>query len=142
MSDWPKSEWKGGYAPPPTKCRVCKAGELMNGRHVCKACRSIQINRWRSLNTDRVWNARIQRKYGITHAEWKTMMDAQEGKCAICKESSDRKLHVDHCHESGRVRQLLCYHCNRGIGEFKDKPALLTAAIAYLKKHKSKCATT
>lgn len=57
----------------------------------------------------------------------------QSGKCLICNEIPKR-LVVDHCHTSGKVRGLLCDHCNTGLGRFKDSPELLMAAIRYLKK--------
>lgn len=70
------------------------------------------------------------------------MAEAQGGKCAICKSAGSGKLHVDHCHESGKVRQLLCNTCNGGLGLFKDNPELMRVAAQYVEKHKSKCATT
>ena len=60
---------------------------------------------------------------------------AQDGKCAICgKEPEDRRLAMDHCHATGRIRGLLCMHCNVGLGMFKDKKELLEQAIAYLSR--------
>lgn len=82
---------------------------------------------------------RIKRSYGITKAEWYEILEAQGGGCAICKGDgkcgpslSDRTFHVDHCHETGRVRGLLCAHCNRAIGLLKDDPDIALAAAEYL----------
>lgn len=60
---------------------------------------------------------------------------SQAGLCAICgKEPEDRRLAMDHCHATGRVRGLLCMHCNVGLGMFKDNKEVLEKAIAYLCK--------
>lgn len=73
--------------------------------------------------------------YGITLTEWETLLAAQGGRCAICDtdEPGGRgDWHVDHSHETGEVRGLLCHACNTGIGSLKDDPALLRAALTYL----------
>jgi hypothetical protein len=73
-------------------------------------------------------------KAGVCHAHHKFFTDKfndlQDGRCAICKEKTDLKL--DHGHESRILRGLLCHGCNVGLGHFRDNPALLEAAIAYL----------
>lgn len=83
----------------------------------------------------RVW--RLGNKYGITADEYTRMVAAQGGGCAICgaTECDDgRRLHVDHCHETGKVRGLLCAACNHGLGKFRDSPLLLRRAVEYLEK--------
>lgn len=73
--------------------------------------------------------------YGISDAEYTAMLDKQGGGCAICGKHEERKgyrLAVDHCHESGRVRGILCTNCNRGIGLFRDSTDLIERAIKYL----------
>lgn len=69
-------------------------------------------------------------KYNLTTAEVKEMETKQGGKCLICKRKL--KLHIDHCHEKGIVRGLLCFNCNTGLGMFKDNVVLLSNAINYL----------
>ncbi len=66
-----------------------------------------------------------------------SMWEAQNGLCAIGGEILERGkfTHVDHCHKTGRVRALLCHHCNMGIGHFKDNTEKLSAAIKYLEQH-------
>jgi len=85
--------------------------------------------RWRSLNYN----------YGLTREQYEVMVTAQEGKCAICRVDKPggkgKFFHVDHCHDSDRVRELLCHGCNTGLGAFKDDSELLRAAAAYLEKH-------
>lgn len=76
----------------------------------------------------------LKRRFGITSDEYDSMLESQGGVCAICGEAdpTGRRLAVDHNHETGEVRGLLCIRCNRGIGNFKDSPALLQAAAEYL----------
>lgn len=81
--------------------------------------------------------------YGITQEQHDALFEQQGGKCWICEEpetmpdgrsGKTRALAVDHCHETGAVRGLLCGRCNRGIGLLKDSPDLLGKAIQYLLK--------
>lgn len=77
------------------------------------------------------------KKYGITPDEYRRILNDQNEGCAICGSrdsgcSKRERLHVDHCHESGKVRGLLCTNCNQGIGKFKDEPERLRAAARYL----------
>jgi hypothetical protein len=58
------------------------------------------------------------------------MREAQGGLCKIC--GKEKRLVVDHCHETGQVRGMLCFSCNTGIGQLGDSVDMLKAAIAYL----------
>jgi hypothetical protein len=74
----------------------------------------------------------------MTLEQWDAMFEAQQGSCAICGEHQDnlkRRLAVDHDHETGKIRALLCQHCNQGLGHFRDNPARLINAASYLSKH-------
>lgn len=85
---------------------------------------------------DPIYRAKISlHKYGITPEQYNSMLQAQGGVCAICKLpcKTYERLGVDHCHETKKIRGLLCLECNRGIGALKDDPALLDAAAAYLR---------
>jgi Recombination endonuclease VII len=70
--------------------------------------------------------------YGITEDQFQTMLLVQCGKCAICQEVLDEKICVDHDHETGLVRGLLCDFCNTGLARFKEIPDLLRVAANYL----------
>ena len=92
---------------------------------------------WKERNPDKVLNKRYKERYGITYDQYKEMLKNQDHKCAICGvdelDSRDEKLCVDHDHDTGKVRMLLCHNCNCGLGHFKDNPSLLEQAAAYLK---------
>ena len=99
-------------------------------RNQCTSCRySIRISRDPNYRTkQRDWNLG---RYGITSKDYDQMLDKQNKSCAICKESGI-KLLVDHCHKNKNVRGLLCHNCNILLGNAKDSPEILRAALAYL----------
>jgi hypothetical protein len=84
------------------------------------------------LQRARVHN--LKKKYGLSYEEFQSMYETRKGLCDICKGPSEegRLLSVDHCHETGKVRGLLCGPCNRGLGLFKDDPNLLHKALEYV----------
>lgn len=83
------------------------------GRHsYCKPCyneRNKTRNRSDTPEQKRQWN--LSRRYGITVAEFDEMLARQGGKCVICEQEPKRPV-VDHCHETGAVRGILCHRCN------------------------------
>lgn len=83
--------------------------------------------RWKSQKI----NASLKSRHGITLEHRNEMFKAQDGKCKICGNPMARP-HVDHDHETGKIRGLLCYPCNVGIGFLQDSIPNLQAAIAYL----------
>lgn len=91
-----------------------------------------------ALDPDAHRSGRLKAIYGITLADYRAMYAEQEGKCAICSthcpDHGKSGLVVDHCHKKGHIRKLLCHHCNKGIGQFKDDVQLLQKAIEYLKE--------
>ncbi|EIM6622183.1 endonuclease VII domain-containing protein [Salmonella enterica] len=84
-------------------------------------------------------NSHLMTKYGITLERYNELSEAQNHVCAICGNAETRVIHgtltslcVDHCHQSGKVRGLLCANCNRAIGLIKDNTELLKNAVRYL----------
>jgi len=84
----------------------------------------------------------LMRKFGLGEDDYQTMLAAQNGVCAICGKPETVKrngnpmcLAVDHHHETGKVRDLLCSACNRLVGVAKENIKVLEAAIAYLRRH-------
>lgn len=85
-------------------------------------------------------NKALLKLYGITFQEWDQLLEAQQGKCAICGTTEPGSGHnymaTDHDHETGKVRGLLCHKCNRGLGLFGDDPDNLLNAYTYLASQK------
>ncbi len=76
---------------------------------------------------------RIKLNYGLSVDEYNIMLKQQEGCCAICQLRCKRgRLAVDHDHDTGVVRGLLCLSCNTALGQFRDSPAVLERAFKYL----------
>lgn len=90
----------------------------------CKVC-----------NQELSYRYKLKKKYGIGISDYNDMLTMQASGCAICgnpENIAGRRLSVDHCHETGKVRGLLCNLCNIAIGNLHDDPDLLRRAIQYL----------
>lgn len=115
-------------------------------RPECKACQAEAAKRWFADNPERRITSKRRnnwKSYGLTPEQYDVMLVEQGGVCAICgkEEVSTRppfntvfKLSVDHDHETGKVRGLLCQKCNRAIGLMNDSVDLLKRAIYYLQE--------
>lgn len=77
-------------------------------------------------------NTKYMRQYGITLMDYEAMLESQSGGCAICGGTEKINLAVDHCHETGKIRGLLCSKCNLLLGRANDDPTILANAIKYL----------
>ena len=126
------------WHPSETMCGHCKGPKDDPQFKKCKNCRAANI-KYYYKNKEKYRNKVLKRTYGITLEDYDKIYDKQNGKCAICKETFPRRgkegLAVDHCHNKGIIRELLCCKCNTGIGNFKDNIILLEEAIKYLRKH-------
>jgi hypothetical protein len=91
---------------------------------------------WREKNPDKYKNNHLKRKYGITVDQWNLLFELQDNKCAICKCSDPGTTGwaTDHDHLTGKVRGILCYSCNWGLGNFKDNILILEEAGRYLRR--------
>ena len=103
----------------------------------------VQENKKRALRIRpsglRDWQVyQLKKYYKLSESEYIAMVKRQNNLCAICKTSTIRRLHVDHCHETKKVRELLCSRCNLALGKFKDDPKILRSAANYLIKHRKK----
>jgi hypothetical protein len=81
----------------------------------------------------------VKYSYGLTGEELDALYEKQNGKCKICTtdlvmvgKNANNIVSVDHCHDTGKVRGLLCRQCNAGLGQFRDDPELLKKAVDYL----------
>lgn len=125
----------------------CSALDCTNDARTKGLCHKHYNARWRSENLETV-RARqrgvdqraknLKHNYGLTVEEFEALLLAQAGVCAICSQPSRsaKPLCVDHCHVTGRVRGLLCQHCNTAIGMMEDSTDRLKKAIAYLEPAK------
>lgn len=95
-----------------------------------------EAREWQRANPDKRL-AQVLRPFGITVEQYRDLLSQQDGGCAICRaplgDLSGRRLAVDHCHDTGRVRGLLCGACNLGLGKFGDDPERLERAALYLR---------
>ena len=97
-----------------------KNGTAVDGYYsMCKSCKR---------------DAQYYQTYGITQDNYNELLELQDNKCAICFNTPKKKLFVDHCHSTGKVRGLLCQHCNFVLGQAKDSTEILFNAISYLQE--------
>lgn len=104
-------------------CRWCGKQPTRPTSILCQAC-----------HEQSVWKRR-KAKFGIDEARFWRQLEAQDCRCAICTVLIGRDAHVDHDHRTKAVRGLLCGHCNRGIGHFRDSSEVVLKAAAYLKRY-------
>lgn len=101
----------------------------------CKSCKNSYNKECRDKNGPEIMrNYHLKKKYGITQQDYTLMLEQQGNACLICltPAKTPSHLHVDHNHDTGAVRGLLCPNCNVALGKFKDDPAVLAKAINYL----------
>lgn len=112
---------------PHSYCRACQR-QYRNGRHSSPKRR----------------DENLRRNYGITSSEYDVMLSQQGGVCAACLQPETaidpytrqtKKLAVDHCHETGQIRELLCETCNKILGYIEKEPQRVGLLLEYLKRH-------
>lgn len=122
------------------------------GRKVCKTCLRAANAEWRKENQmhrkEKLKRGRLMRGFGMTLERFNEMLVEQGHKCSICGSNfpDGAKINVDHDHNTGVVRELLCNKCNLGLGCFDDDVSLFYRATLYIDRHrdrlshgKSKC---
>lgn len=110
---------------------------------ICKGCSSNYTNTIMDTGLTRAREKHIKNKYNLEIEEYLKMIEDQDNKCKICgkpevftsSKGNVKSLAIDHHHESGRVRGLLCQKCNSAIGMLMDDIQLLESAIEYLKNN-------
>lgn len=99
-----------------------------------RAWREANPERYKAIRQRSAFRARLKKR-GITLEEYEALLDQQEGRCGICrtdKAGAKKDWCIDHDHASGRVRGLLCHHCNVALGSVRDNPEILRRMIRYL----------
>ena len=103
------------------QCRMCLTMIPLDSKTYCQPCIS---------ESQRIRHLKV--KYGISIDDYNALLIKQAGKCGICKKEKDETLCVDHDHETGVVRGLLCTSCNKAIGLLGDTRESLQSALDYL----------
>ena len=108
------------------KSADCFEAEGNYVRKTCRVCRKIERRARDRLAT-----------YGITDVDYRRLLRKQNYKCAICffeldRSDNPRAVHIDHCHETAKIRGVLCARCNRALGLFRDSTEVLKNAIRYI----------
>lgn len=111
-------------------------------RHSAKV-RESKRQQYLRNRTKQIANARkskLKIAFGLSEQAYEALFQSQNGRCAICRKTEDealaickKKLFVDHCHATGRIRGLLCMKCNGGLGMFGDSERVLVRALDYLR---------
>lgn len=101
----------------------------------CKKCNTIHCRKYtQSREKHRVYELKYY--YGMTEADYDKLVLQQKGVCAICKTNKEDRLAVDHDHETGKIRELLCRTCNSAIGLLGDSAHIAMNAAIYLEETK------
>ena len=153
-----KLQYKYNVMPTTKMCTVCKVAkpfedfydgykavkqrDATNRRYPhsrCKDCDHARVKVYIKNNRAKVTKQQMvrhrEREYGLTEEQYNNMILSQNNLCAICSQPSTRTLNIDHNHETGKVRGLLCTNCNLGIGNFQDSLIYLQNAVNYLNHH-------
>lgn len=100
----------------------------------CKSCKK----EYNQTNKHIVKGAKLRQNYNIEYSDFVKMVEEQDNRCLICTNTlseDPRHVHVDHCHDTMKVRGVLCRHCNLMLGNARDNILVLKSAIKYLEKH-------
>ena len=128
-------------------CPVCKTTEHPKAEskgHLCKPCATQRVRAWQTANPEKFFFNQMKSKYGIEKEQYLAKLVKQGGRCKICLEYEtdvDKRtgkvkgLSVDHNHETGQVRDLLCRGCNTSLGLLKEDPARIQNMLNYLEEH-------
>lgn len=96
------------------------------------------MNRLRAARPGYAKNANLKRLYGMTLDQFESMLQSQGGRCKSCqtdKPGGRGAFHVDHCHQTGRIRGLLCHKCNVTLGNAGDSIEWLMSLVRYLQEN-------
>ena len=115
-------------------CKPCAVARVTASRKKDPTSHRRSSKNWREANLEQHKDAHARRTYGLASGTYARMFEAQKGLCAICEAPplEGKRFHIDHCHDTGAIRGLLCSCCNTGIGQLKHSVDLLNKAQAYL----------
>lgn len=156
----PTSEFNTHYGKPRSQCKVCHSRASGEWNSKNKEHRASYVKNWHTSNVEKVrkhkrkyeenrttkqieerknylyWR-HIRKAYGLTPETFKELLDKQNGVCALCKKPGrigrNGKFYVDHCHDTGRVRGLVCRPCNTSLDILGDTVEKMEIIMAYLR---------
>lgn len=120
-------------------CPNCESEKPVSAFYEVKERRSGHSSWCRECTKGKARAKHIFATYGITEVEYELLLESQHGVCAACGKSETAKfrnslamLSVDHCHETGKARGLLCHRCNRVLGHIGEDPEVLRGLLRYI----------
>lgn len=114
-----------------------QSSKTLKLRTECKLCNNKRRRIWAKNNLLKERSFHYKNRYGLSLKDYNLLSKAQRHKCGICSSKQGehkRSLSVDHDHNTGKIRGLLCLHCNTALGGFKDNIDLLDKAKDYLQR--------
>jgi hypothetical protein len=99
----------------------------------CRPCHNLITKRGKERLYGGERSFLLKLRYGIDEQTVRQKIEEQNGLCAICRKRPAK--HIDHCHKSGKIREICCFYCNRGLGKFKEDISRMRRAIEYLSLH-------
>ncbi|MGP3988931.1 endonuclease VII domain-containing protein [Streptomyces sp. 3N207] len=111
-------------------CRICEKAKHHAEWHKNATASDDLSTRCKECKAAQGRAGHLKRQYGMTVGQRKALLDEQFGICPICLKPGPE--HVDHDHETGRVRGVLCFSCNAALGQFRDRPDVMRRAAAYV----------
>jgi hypothetical protein len=129
---------KGGSRPQ----ALCHPDRPHESLGLCRACYATRARRAKGIkpidkmSAEQLYGNKLDRVYGVGAGEhYLKQLKTQAGKCALCGRIPKRRLDFDHCHVTGKFRELLCHSCNKLLGALQDDVVLARSVVGYLERH-------
>ena len=120
-------------------CKECNNAKRKTWNSENPDIRKVYASEWKKKNSDKTSGYARKARYGLTREDYTAKLEAQGYKCECCDEpltlGKSRNTHVDHDHESGQVRGILCRACNLMLGHARDNPEVLLKGATYLEAY-------
>lgn len=99
-----------------------------------------RVKAYRIANPVMVKDTKLKQAFGLEHGMYDKMLEWQFGVCKICRKApkEGKRLHIDHCHNTGKIRALLCSYCNTSLGLLQESTEIMENMIEYIKSFRSR----
>jgi len=124
-------EWQKNRPSPRKKCKSCRNSERVYSPE-SKEKRKKYAKKYAIENKDKLKDYHLKYRYGLSLEKYNEKLSSQDNLCSICNKDLKGRKHLDHNHETGQVRGILCSGCNTGLGMFLEDKKSLERAIEYL----------